>query len=109
MEWHGVIRRAGRLCLYQYVPHCFPVIEWNRGSRGRVITSFTRVKLISIAWKLGVANPDGFDRFDCDFYDISLEEGYKHYVPSWRRVSKEHIINYIWNRLHDMDRILDLS
>lgn len=105
MEWYGLLAHDRRPRLYQSVPNCFPRRVRSQCTKGRLPDSFTRVKLISIAWKVGVTNPDGFDQTDCNSFNITLAEGYKIYVDGWSAIKKERLINYIWNRLEETDRV----
>jgi len=105
MEWYGLLAQDRRPRLYQTVPDCFPRHVRNQNIRGRLLESFTRVKLISIAWKIGVTSPDGFDQSDCGFLNCTLAQGYKLYVHGWIGTRKAVIIRYVWNHLVDTDRV----
>lgn len=68
----------------------------------RLISSFSRMKLMKIAWKCEVTNPDGFDRGDAKFLDVSDEVGFEFYKTGWTTTTKTIMGRYIWNRLYDL-------
>ena len=104
-QWRGIDRGDDRYRLYQKLPHYFPGKIRRRYRRGRLMESFNQVKLIKIAWKVGVSNPDGFDRSDCEFLGCPLDEGFEHFVDGWNGTKKLALMNYIWNHLNDSNAI----
>jgi hypothetical protein len=68
----------------------------------RLISSFSKAKLLKIAWKCDVTNPDGFDRGDAKFLGVSDKMGFDFYKTGWCSTKKMIIGRYIWNRLHDL-------
>lgn len=76
-------------------------IRFKRPSQ-RLITSFSKAKLLKIAWKSDVTNPDGFDRNDAKFLGVTDDTGFEFYKTGWSLTTKLIIGRYIWNRLHDL-------
>lgn len=76
----------GRYRLYQKIPHYFPGKIRRQYRRGRFMSS---VKLLRIAWKVGVVNPDGFDISDCPFWNVTPEQGFELFVIGWENITKE--------------------
>lgn len=106
-KWNGIDYGDGKYRLYRYVSPRF------RGKRrnhyvGRLITSFTKDKLLHIAWKIGVSNPDGFSQNDCVFLGLNHDEGFEHFKSGWDKTNKIVISNYIWNRLYDNGQVFTL-
>lgn len=90
-EWEGIVGIDGRLRLVQ------------RGTsvsrKGRLAKWFDREKLISIAWKTGVTNPDGFDQSDCHYFGVTPRTAYEYYVDGWKGYRKNRIIQFISTKL----------
>lgn len=106
MAWRGLDRGDGRYRLYQKIPHYFPGKIRRQYRRGRLMSTFSRVKLLRIAWKVGVVNPDGFDISDCPFWNVTPEKGFEFFVNGWEGTTKETLIQYLWNKLEETDQIL---
>jgi hypothetical protein len=104
-SWRGIDRRDGKYRLYKRIPSYCPGKMRNKSLRGRLMNSFTKFKLIKIAWKIGVANPDSFDSNDAKLFNLTDEEGFKHFAEGWNNSNKDDIMNYIWNHLYDADAI----
>jgi hypothetical protein len=68
----------------------------------KLITSFSKAKLLRIAWKCDVTNPDGFDRGDAKFLGIEDHVGFNFYKTAWSSTKKQVLGRYIWNRLYDL-------
>ena len=101
LRWMGLDRGDGCYRLYQEGR-----IETKRHQRGRLMTSFSKEKLLRIAWDIGVFNPDSFGKSECRFWGVTCREGFNMFVTGWERSSKNTIIQYIWNTLEDNDEIL---
>lgn len=106
LKWKGVDRHDGKYRLYQTVPGYFPGKIRRQHRRGKLMTSFDRIKLIKIAWKTGVANPESFDRSDCDILGLTDKQGFHCFVNGWTGTNKPTLIQYIWNHLYDSDNII---
>jgi len=104
-QWRGLDKYDGKRRLYRSIPSYFPGKIRRRYRRGRLITSFTHYKLLRIAWKLDVSNPEGFDKSDGEFMELDDNDGFEHFVNGWNDNTKDDIAIYIWNRLHETDEI----
>ena len=104
-RWRGLDKYDGKKRIYRSIPSYFPRKTRRQYRRGCLMTSFTRYKLLRIAWKLVVSNPEGFDKSDCEFVGLNDDEGFKHFVSGWNRTTKDDIISYIWNHLYDTNQI----
>ena len=105
--WRGIYNKDdGYSRLIQEVPECFPDLDRRRCMRGRLITGFTRVKLINIAWKIGAKSPIGLSP---DFYRANWpgrpKVAYARFVSSWRGINKEKLCSQIWKRLIDTGNV----
>ena len=80
----------------------------KKSSKGRLMNSFNRKRLLRIAWEMGVSNPDGFSRIDCEFFDVDLNQGFAFFASAWHNMFKQSICNYIWNHLDETDEIIAL-
>lgn len=76
-------------------------VRFKKQSR-KLIASFSREKLIKIAWKSDVTNPEGFDRDDAKFLGVTDDIGFDFYKTGWISTKKIVIGRYIWNRLYDL-------
>lgn len=99
-EWKGIMRQDGRLRLVQEGSY-----HYGSVSKGKLAECFPRPKLISIAWKIGVSNPDGFDQDDCEYFGVTPREVYDQYVAGWRGYKKNRILRFILNRLIHTGRL----
>lgn len=103
IKWRGIDKRDGRYRLYKRTSKH---VNRRPNKSGKLIDSFSKSKLIKIAWKIGVANPDGFDQNDAKYLRCGLQSGYIHYKNGWMEINKKIIGNYVWNRLYDTDKII---
>lgn len=101
--WIGLDRCDGKQRLFRYVPGL--TLRRDRFPKGRCMISFSRHKLLRIAWKIGVNNPDGFARDDCNFFGLTDGEGFTHFTLGWKETNKIILGNYIWNHLYDNDAV----
>jgi hypothetical protein len=76
-------------------------VRFKRSSH-RLMASFSRRKLLKIAWKTDVTNPEGFDRGDTRFLGVDDDIGFEFYKTGWVSTTKIVIGRYIWNRLYDL-------
>ncbi len=72
----------------------------------RLINSFSKDRLMKIAWQAGVSNPDGFDRTDATFFGLNNQSAFDWFQTGWDTTSKTILGIYIWNRFHDLDEIV---
>jgi len=107
MSWRGIDCGDGKYRLHQRIPP--HTQKKTKHRRGRLMSSFTKLNLIEISWKLGVPDPNSFDRSDCDFLGIPDDQGFQHYLMGWKNTNKKELMNYIWNHLHDIDEIYHLQ
>ncbi|MEO6067395.1 MAG: hypothetical protein ABIQ41_05385 [Gemmatimonadales bacterium] len=98
MEWRGLLDHDRRPRIYQKVPSCFGRRAASQAKRGRVLDSFTRVKLIRIAWKVGVENPQGYTKDNCKRF-IRSGNYYEKYVDGWKGLQKYRVTQYLWNHM----------
>ena len=106
-KWRGLDRGDDRQRLYQSLPGYYPGKIRRMYRRGRLVTSFPKDKLLRIAWKIGVSNPEGFGKEDCQFIGINGNgQGLEFFLTGWGDATKDIIGNYIWNRLYDTNEIM---
>ena len=100
-RWIAFDRCDGRQRLNRY--RRLPVDEQIKFlyPRGRLISNFPRSRLLEIAWKAGVSNPEGFAKSDCEFFDMAEEDGFALFLRGWASIQKSTLCNYIWNYLYD--------
>ena len=103
--WKGLDKGDNQYRLYQSLSRNFPRKLRSYNKRGKLMKTFNMHQLLEIAWKTGVTNPDGIDRTDARFWGLSYLQGFEFYLTGWEGVSKTHLMNYIWNRLYDTERI----
>lgn len=104
IKWRGIDRGDGKYRLYKTVPHHVPDMIRRRNHRGRLMYSFDKVKLMKIAWKIGVSNPDGFNKKS----ELNSNRGIQHFIDGWTRTNKPALMSYIWNHLANNNKILTL-
>jgi hypothetical protein len=104
-SWIALDRCDGKQRLYRCLPSFMSIQSHPLYRRGRLVTSFTRYKLLRIAWKIGVSNPDGFGRDDCDFFGLNNQEGFQQFILGWKGINKITLGDYIWNYLYDNDAV----
>lgn len=100
--WYGIDRGDDRYRLRQNVPYR---LSRKSDHRGRLIDSFSKYKLLRIAWKIGVSNPEGFSKDDAEFLGLDDYSGFEHFLSGWEGMRKTQLTNYVWNRLHDLDQV----
>lgn len=106
-QWRGIDRGDDRKRIYRKLHRYCPGKIRRNHRRGRLISSFPKHKLLRIAWKIGVSNPDGFGREDFQYWGIDdEEEGFEFFLSGWTDETKDCIENYIWGRLYDTDEII---
>lgn len=109
MTWIGLDYGDGNYRLYRCIPYYFPANSKCRYIKGRLMKSFSQYKLLKIAWKIGVANPDGFDISDSYFININSKVAFDFFVMGWNGIKKKMLIQYIWNKLEETDKILSID
>ena len=97
-SWKGLDKQDGKLRLYRHTSKKFK-------ENGCEITRFTRNRLLRIAWKLDVVNPDGFARYDSIFFELDDNDGFNFFMKGWGGATKQEISKYIWSRLEEIQEI----
>ncbi len=92
IKWLGINRNDGRYRIYKRESRYKHV-------KGRLISSFTRSKLIKIAWKIGASNLIGMNHDYCKFKD---------YINGWNRSTKSILCQHIWHHLHLNKRVITI-
>jgi hypothetical protein len=105
IKWRGIDHRDGKHRLYKIIPGCIRDKIRYRNQNGRVMHSFSKIKLIKIAWKIGVNNPEGFNKKTST---LSANQGLIHFIDGWINTSKPSLAGHIWNHLADNNSIITL-
>lgn len=103
--WRGLDKNDGKYRIYQSIPDYLPGKIRRKYRRSKLMSSFTNLQLKRVAWKVGVTNQEGFDISDSKFWGASSAEGFKIFIKGWSNTSKSTLMDYIWNKLDDLDLI----